>query len=55
MTPLLLPQIKKDFKDFDLEHLYLQTETCIRKMLEAIENKDLKIFEDEDFNLIGKK
>lgn len=55
MTNLLLPQIMKDFKDFNINEIYLLTEKCIRTILNSIENKDISILEDHDFNLINKK
>lgn len=55
MTKLLLPRIMKDFSDFDINHLYLLTEKSIRSILNSIENKDISVLEDKDFNLINKK
>ena len=55
MTNLLLPQILKDFPDFDIEHLYLLTEKSIHNILNAVETKDFSILSDKDFNLINKK
>lgn len=55
MTNLLLPQIIKDFPDFDINHLYLLTEKSITTILNAIEKKDCSLLEDKDFNLINKK
>lgn len=55
MTQIFLPQILNDFEDFNLNELYLLTEKSIREILNAIENKDLSILHDKDFNLINKK
>lgn len=55
MTQIFLPQILNDFEDFNLNELYLLTEKSIRQVLNAIENKDLNILHDKDFNLINKK
>lgn len=55
MTNLLLPRIMNDFPDFDINHLYLQTEKSIRTILNSVEDKDISILEDKDFNLINKK
>lgn len=55
MTQVFLPQIMKDFKDFNINQLYLSVEKSIRTILNAIENKDLSIFQDKDFNLIENK
>lgn len=55
MTNIFLPQILKDFKNFNIEEMYLLVEKSIRSILNAIENKDISILEDKDFNLINKK
>lgn len=55
MTSVYLPQIINDFPDFNLNQMYLLAEKSIRSILNAIENKDIKILEDKDFNLINKK
>lgn len=55
MTSVYLPQIMEDFPDFNLSQIYLLTEKSIRSILNAIENKNIKILEDKDFNLINKK
>ena len=55
MTSIFLPQILNDFKDFNLNELYLLVEKSIRETLNAIENKNLSILHDKDFNLINKK
>ena len=55
MTSVFLPQILKDFPDFNLEEIYLLVEKSIRTILNSIENKDIKLLEDKDFNLINKK
>ena len=55
MTNVYLPQILKDFKDFNLNELCLLVEKSIRQTLSAIENKNLGILNDTDFNLINKK
>lgn len=55
MTKVYLPQIMKDFPDFDIEHLYLLTEKSITSILNSIERKDSSLLEDKDFNLINKK
>lgn len=55
MTSIFLPQILNDFKDFNLNELYLLVEKSIRETLNAIENKDLSILNDKDFSLINKK
>ena len=55
MTSVFLPQILNDFPDFNLEEMYLLVEKSIRTILNSIENKDIKLLEDKDFNLINKK
>lgn len=55
MTPVYLEQILKDFPNFNLNQMYLLVEKSIRSILNAIENKDISILEDKDFNLINKK
>ena len=55
MTNVFLPQILKDFKDFNLDEIFLLTEKSIRQTLDAIENKKISILTDKDFNLINKK
>ena len=55
MTSIFLPQILNDFNNFNLNELYLLVEKSIRETLNAIENKDLSILNDKDFNLINKK
>ena len=55
MTSVFLPQILKDFPDFNLEQMYLLTEKSIRTILNSIENKDIKLLENKDFNIINKK
>ena len=55
MTEVFLPQILKDFPDFNLEQIYLLVEKLIRKMLNSIEEKNISLLEDKDFNLINKK
>ncbi len=42
MTSLLLPNIRKDFPDFNEQELYNKAETALRKVFSAIENKDVE-------------
>ncbi len=42
MTSLLLPNIRKDFPDFNEQELYNKTEKALRKVFSAIENKDIE-------------
>lgn len=55
MTSVLLPKIMDDFPDFNIDLIYLLTEKSILSILNSIENKDLSILENKDFNLISKK
>ena len=55
MTEIFLPQIMKDIPNFNLEQIYLLVEKSIRKILNSIEKKDIKILEDKELNLINKK
>lgn len=55
MTNVFLPQILKDFEDFNINELYLLVEKSISQTLKAIEDKNLAIINDKDFNLINKK
>lgn len=55
MTRVYLPRIIDDFKDFNIEEIFLLSEKSIRAILSAIENKDISILEGKDFNLINKK
>lgn len=55
MTEIFLPQVLEDFNDFNINEIYLLVEKTIGQMLNAIENKDISILNDKDFNLISKK
>ena len=55
MTNVFLPQILKDFKEFNLDEIYLLTERSLRSIFNAIEKKDMNILNSKDFNLINKK
>lgn len=55
MTEIYLPQILKDFPDFNINQIYLLVEQSIRKILNSIEDKNITILEDKDLNLINKK
>ena len=55
MTNIFLPQILKDFKEFNLEEIYLLTEKSLRTVFKAIEKKDMALINSKDFNLISKK
>lgn len=55
MTNIFLPQIVKDIKNFSLDEIYLLTEKSLRTIFNAIENKDIELLNDKDFNLINNK
>ena len=55
MTSIYLPQILKDFKEFNLDEIYLLTEKSLRTIFKAIEKKDMALINSKDFNMIGKK
>ncbi len=55
MTNVYLPQILKDFKEFNLDEIYLLTEKSIRTIFKSIETKDMNLLNSKDFNLINKK
>lgn len=42
MTSLLLPNIRKDFPDFNEQELYNKTENALRQVFSAIENKNIE-------------
>ncbi len=42
MTSLLLPNIRKDFPDFNEQELYNKAEIALRKVFSAIENQDIE-------------
>ena len=55
MTSVFLPQILKDFKEFNLDEIYLLTEKSLRTIFNAIEKKDMPLLSSKDFNMISKK
>jgi len=55
MTNIYLPQIVKDVKNFSLDEIYLLTEKSLRTIFKAIENKNIELLNDKDFNLINNK
>jgi hypothetical protein len=55
MTNVFLPQILKDFKEFNLDEIYLLTEKSLRTIFNAIEKKDMTLIGSKDFNMISKK
>jgi hypothetical protein len=55
MTSVYLPMILKDFKEFNLDEIYLLTEKSLRTIFKAIERKDMALINGKDFNMINKK
>lgn len=55
MTKILLPVIKKDFKEFNEQEFYMLAEASIRSILMAIEKKDDKYLKSDDYSLIRDK
>ena len=55
MTNVFLPMILKDFKEFNLDEIYLLTEKSLRTIFKAIETKDMALINGKDFNMISKK
>ena len=55
MTKMLLPEIQKDFKDFNEKEIYLLVEKSLIAIFNALENKDLSCLEEDEFNLIKQK
>lgn len=55
MTSIYLPQILKDFKEFNIDEIYLLTEKSLRTIFRAIETKDMFALNNPDLNMINKK
>lgn len=55
MTSILKPKILEDFKDFQEEEFYSQTEKCIRTVLKSIEEKESSYLESDEYILIRDK
>jgi len=55
MTPILKPKILEDFKDFQEEEFYNQTEKQIRAILKSIEEKESKYLDSDEYMLIREK
>lgn len=55
MTKMLLPEIQRDFKDFDESEIYLLVEKSLRAIFNALETEDISYLNDDDFNLIRQK
>ena len=48
MTNVFLPQILKDFKEFNIDEIYLLTEKSLRTVFKAIEKKDMALINSKD-------
>ena len=55
MTKMLLPEIQRDFNDFNEKEIYLLVEKSLRAIFLALENKDISYVNDDEFNLIKEK
>lgn len=55
MTKMLLPEIQRDFKDFNEKEIYILVEKSLRAIFNALENKDLSFLEEDEFNIIKEK
>lgn len=56
MTKVLLPEVLRDFKDFNLETFYLQVEKTVLLLFDCIEKKDItKLEKASDCNLLLEK
>lgn len=55
MTKMLLPEIQRDFVDFNEKEIYLLVEKSLRAIFNAIENEDLSYLKDDEFNIIRQK
>ena len=52
LNSILLPSILKDFEDFNEKEFYIKTEEAIRTVLDALERKEKKNLEKDDYLLI---
>lgn len=55
MTKMLLPEVQRDFKDFNEKEIYLLVEKSLRAIFNALENENIDYLKDDDFNLIRQK
>lgn len=56
MTKMLLPEIQRDFKNFQLEAFYLQLEKIILSLFQSVEEQDLKYVEKtKKYHLLKEK
>lgn len=55
MTSVYLPEIQRQFKNFNENEIYVLVEKCLRAIFNALENKDLSYLEGDDFNIIREK
>lgn len=55
MTNILLPEIQNDFKDFNIQELYLLVEKGLIAIFNALENEDLSYLNEDEFNIISQK
>jgi len=55
MTKILLPEIQRDFKDFNEKEIYLLVEKALIAIFNSLENKDSSYLEEDEFNIIRQK
>lgn len=55
MTKMLLPEIQRDFKDFNEKEIYLLVEKALTAIFNSLENEDSSYLKDDEFNIIKQK
>lgn len=55
MTKILLPEIQRNFKDFNEKEIYVLVEKCLRAIFNALEHEDISYLNDDDFRIIKEK
>lgn len=55
MTSVLLPRILEEFPSFNEREFYSATESNIRNILNAVEDKNIELLKSDDYDLIREK
>lgn len=55
MTKILLPEIQRDFNNFNEKEIYLLVEKGLRAIFNSLENEDISYLNDDEFNIIREK
>lgn len=55
MTKMLLPEIQRDFKNFNEKEIYLLVEKGLTAIFNSLENEDSSYLKDDEFNIIKQK